>query len=245
MIPKIIHYCWLSGDPIPEKLQRYMNTWKKHLPDYEFMLWDKSRFDIDACRWVRQAYDQKKYAFASDYIRFFALYHYGGIYLDMDVQVLKSYTPFLPLHTMVGYEDRSELLEVATFGAEKGLPWLKQIMEYYEMNDFVYDDEAMEKILCPPLVTRVLKQCGYRMVNVSSLAEALALADNENLIPVFPCDYFCPKEWSSQLTDVTNQTYSIHHYAGSWMPEEIRKRRQMKERLPQWLLRLFLHLREL
>ncbi len=238
MIPKIIHYCWLSGDPVPAKLQRYMDTWKKRLPDYEFMLWDKSRFDIDSCKWVRQAYDAKKYAFAADYIRFYALYHFGGIYLDMDVQVLKSYNPFLELHTMVGYEDRSDLLEVATFGAEKGLPWLKTIMEYYEKNDFVYDNDSMSKILCPPLVTRVLAEQGYHIVNVASLEEALKIKEDSFAIPVFPCDYFCPKGWTSQLTNITDKTYSIHHYAGSWMPEDIRKRRQMKDRIPQWLLRL-------
>lgn len=239
MIPKIIHYCWLSGEPVPAKLQRYMDSWKKRLPDYEFILWDKSRFDINSCRWVKQAYEQKKYAFAADYIRFYALYHHGGIYLDMDVQVLKSYNPFLELHTMVGYEDRSSLLEVATFGTEKGLPWLRSIMEYYENNDFVYDNDAMDKILCPPLVTRVLKQQGYQMVDVQSLSEAVKVCENKLLIPVFPCDYFCPKGWTSQLTNITDKTYSIHHYSGSWMPEDIRKRRQMKDCLPQWLLRLY------
>lgn len=239
MIPKIIHYCWLSGEPVPAKLQRYMDSWKKKLPDYEFMLWDKSRFDINSCRWVKQAYEQRKYAFAADYIRFYALYHYGGIYLDMDVQVLKSYNPFLELHTMVGYEDRSSLLEVATFGAEKGLSWLRSIMEYYENNDFIYDSDAIDKILCPTLVTKVLKQQGYQMVNVQSLSEAVKVSENKLLIPVFPCDYFCPKGWISQLTNITDKTYSIHHYSGSWMTEDIRKRRQMKDNLPQWLLRLY------
>lgn len=239
MIPKIIHYCWLSGDPIPFKLQRYMETWYKILPDYEFVLWDKSRFDINSCRWVKQAYEQKKYAFAADYIRFYALYNYGGIYLDMDVQVLKSYNPFMPLHTMVGFEDCADLLEVATFGTEKGLPWLKLIMEYYEHNDFFYANDAMENLLCPSLVTRILKQNGYRFVCVKSLEEALELKEDKFIIPVFSCDYFCPKGWISQLTNITDKTYSIHHYSGSWMPEYIRKKRQMKDCLPQWVLRLY------
>ena len=105
MIPKIIHYCWLSNDPIPEDLSRYMKTWKQKLPDYEFMLWDFNRFDKNNSQWVKEAFEHKKYAFAADYIRLYALYHYGGIYLDMDVEVLKTFTPFLSLRTMIGFEN--------------------------------------------------------------------------------------------------------------------------------------------
>ena len=95
MIPKIIHYCWLSGDEIPEKLQLCMASWKKFLPEYEFMLWDLDRFDINQILWTKQAFESKKYAFAADYIRLYAIYTYGGIYLDMDVEVLKSFNPLL------------------------------------------------------------------------------------------------------------------------------------------------------
>lgn len=238
MIPKIIHYCWLGGNPIPAKLQRYIDTWKKHMPDYKIMQWDEKMLDINSCKWVRQACDQKKYAFAADYIRFYALYNYGGIYLDTDVQVLKPYDPFLPLHTMVGYQDNTDLLEVSTFGIEKGMPWVKSVMDYYETHDFVYIEENMENILCQPLVTRVLRDHNYRMVNVNSLDEALRMKDDKQIIPVFPCDYFCPKGWTSQLIHTTDKTFSIHHYSGTWLPEETQKRRNMKDSIPQWLLRL-------
>ena len=87
MIPKIIHYCWLSNDPIPAKLKKCMDSWKKQLPDYEFMLWNFDRFAKDRSVWVSQAFDSRKYAFAADYIRLYALYNYGGIYLDMDVDI--------------------------------------------------------------------------------------------------------------------------------------------------------------
>lgn len=100
MIPKIIHYCWLSNDPIPSNIQHYMDSWKKYLPDYEFIHWNFDKFDKSSSRWVSEAFDNKKYAFAADYIRLYALYHYGGIYLDMDVEVLKSFNPFLSLQTM-------------------------------------------------------------------------------------------------------------------------------------------------
>lgn len=95
MIPKIIHYCWLSNDPIPEKLQEYMKSWKEKLPDYEFKLWNFDCFDINSSQWVKEAFEAKKYAFAADYIRLYAVYNYGGIYMDMDVEVIKSFNPLL------------------------------------------------------------------------------------------------------------------------------------------------------
>lgn len=98
MIPKIIHYCWLSGDMYPDKIKKCINSWKKIMPDYEIMIWDLSRFDINSIVWTKQAYEKKKYAFASDYIRFYALYNYGGIYLDSDVEILRSFNDFLNLN---------------------------------------------------------------------------------------------------------------------------------------------------
>ena len=95
MIPKIIHYCWLSDDPVPETLQGYMKSWKEKLPDYEFILWNFNRFDKSSSIWVSQAFDNKKYAFAADYIRLYAVYNYGGIYMDMDIEVLKSFDDLL------------------------------------------------------------------------------------------------------------------------------------------------------
>ena len=116
MIPKIIHYCWLSNDPIPSNIQHYMDSWKKYLPDYEFIHWNFDKFDKSSSRWVSEAFDNKKYAFAADYIRLYALYHYGGIYLDMDVEVLKSFNPFLSLQTMMGWQyGKGKGLEVAAF----------------------------------------------------------------------------------------------------------------------------------
>ena len=88
MIPKIIHFCWMSGDPYPEKIQKCIDSWKKILPDYEFWLWDSNRFDMESSVWVKEAFAARKYAFCADYIRCFALYTYGGIYLDSDVEVL-------------------------------------------------------------------------------------------------------------------------------------------------------------
>lgn len=99
MIPKRIHLCWLSGDPYPQKIQKCIDSWKIHLPDYEIMLWDLKRFDIAQVPWVEQAFQGQEVCFCRDYIRLYALYNYGGIYLDSDVEVLKSFDPLLDLPT--------------------------------------------------------------------------------------------------------------------------------------------------
>ena len=108
MIPKIIHYCWLSDDPIPGKLQRCMDSWKRALPDYEVVRWNFERFPRGTSKWVDEAFENKKFAFAADYIRLFALYNYGGIYLDMDVEVVKPFDPFLQLDTMLCFENSKD-----------------------------------------------------------------------------------------------------------------------------------------
>ena len=118
MIPKVIHYCWLSGDPIPEKLQRCMDSWKKFLPDYEFVLWDLERFDIKTSQWVKEAFEARKYAFAADYIRLYAVYNYGGIYMDMDVEVVRPFDDLLASPYILGLESEKGV-EAGVFGAER------------------------------------------------------------------------------------------------------------------------------
>ena len=133
MIPKIIHYCWLSNDPIPTNLQKYMKSWEKYLPDYEFWLWDFNRFDINSSIWVKEAFEAKKYAFAADYIRCYALYNYGGIYLDMDVEVLKSFNDLLHLPYFLCQEEKAPI-EAAVIGSEKHNKLFEKMQEYYNLH---------------------------------------------------------------------------------------------------------------
>ena len=121
MIPKIIHLCWMSGDPFPSDIQKCIDSWKRILPDYEIWLWDTKRFDLSTSVWVTEAYDKKKYAFCADYIRMYALFNYGGVYLDSDVEVLRSFNDLLTLPYFIGYESK-QYFEAAVIGAEKGNP---------------------------------------------------------------------------------------------------------------------------
>lgn len=200
-IPKIIHYCWLSGNPYPDLIQRCMQSWKEKLPDYEFLLWDMDRFDIHSVPWVEQACAAKKWAFAADYIRLYALYNYGGIYLDSDVEVLKAFDDLLDRKYFFGREhtpDRIEdqnSIEAATFGAEKGLPFLKGVMAFYETHDFCDKNGFLNTITLPTIMAMTLRK---------------------NPLEIFPMDYFSPKNTRSLALETTKNTYSIHHFNGSW-----------------------------
>lgn len=216
MIPKIIHYCWLSNDPIPQILQNYMLSWKKELPDYEFILWNFDRFDKNSSRWVKEAFENKKYAFAADYIRLYALYKYGGIYLDMDVEVLKSFNDLLTLKTMLCFENSNcESLEVAAFGVEKESEWIKVCLEEYQKRNFIKEDGSFNLEPLPQVVKRCLYRNGFQIKKVINIEQAQKLSNKE--IPVFPCSFFSPKSYLTGDLKTTANTYSIHHFTGSWL----------------------------
>ena len=200
-IPKIIHYCWLSGKPYPELVQRCMQSWKEKLSDYEFILWDMNRFDIHSVSWVEQACAAKKWAFAADYIRLYALYNYGGVYLDSDVEVLKPFDGLLDRPYFFGREhtpdriENQDSIEAATMGTEKGFPFLKKVMGFYEGHEFIDADGNLDTTTLPTILARMLK------------GESLE---------ILPMDYFSPKNTRTLELKITGNTYSIHHFNGSW-----------------------------
>ena len=230
MIPKIIHYCWLSGDPFPESIQRCIDSWKRVLPDYEIILWDTKRFDLSSSLWVSQAFDKKKYAFAADYIRMYALYNYGGIYLDSDVEVLKPFDDLLDLPYFIGKEKTPSGIEAATIGSEIGWPVAKLMLDRYDRKKFVGEDGHMDTRSLPYL----LRWCIESNFEYKPIADKSQFVMDKGTVNVFPVDYFSPKEWSGNKITVTPDTYSIHHFASSWMSNVSKKRSRttiLKEKL--------------
>lgn len=213
MIPKIIHYCWLSDDPIPEQFKMYMDTWKKYLPDYEFILWNFDRFPKEKSVWVQQAFDNKKYAFAADYIRLYALYNWGGIYLDLDVEVVKSFNPFLNAREMICRETTG-VPEVAVLGVEKKCEWIKICLSRYENRHFIKEDGSFDMLPLPQVIASVLKENGYSFKDVSTFNPLRTTSENE--IYILPSEYFSPKSFETGKIHRTSKTVSIHHFAGSW-----------------------------
>lgn len=216
MIPKIIHYCWLSGDPYPEKIKYCIDSWKKFLPDYEFMLWDLNRFDINSSIWVKEAFEVKKYAFAADYIRLYALYNYGGIYLDTDVEVLKTFNSLLDLHYFIGKENTPHGIEAAILGAEKGTNWIKDCLDYYQNRHFNLGLGKFDTKVLPQIILNIISQ-KYEIIDITTKEEIdYNNNNNNNNIFRFPIDYFSPMTWDTHELNISNNTYAIHHFAGTW-----------------------------
>ena len=215
MIPKIIHLCWLSGDPYPSKIEKCLKSWEKYLPDYEITLWDTKRFDLNSSLWVKQAFENKKYAFAADYIRFYALYHMGGVYLDSDVEVLRSFDDLLDLPYFIGAE-KAQTPEAAIIGAEKGCDWIKRCLDYYQDRSFVKDDGTLDIRKLPEIMVEQIQT--LKSLRVLSLKDSQSIRklNMQKEVLEFNDVFFSPKVFDSREVEITPYTYAIHHYQNSW-----------------------------
>lgn len=205
-IPKTIHYCWLSGEPFPEDVRKCINSWTEKLPDYRIKLWDKNSFDCGICTYTRQAMERQKYAFVSDYVRLHALYHEGGIYLDSDIEVLKSFDGLLGNKAFTGFESGGRI-GAWILASEKGNPLFKRLLEYYTGRQFYNDEGEMDLTPNTVPVTKTLVEYGLQPKN-----EMQRLGD----ITVYPEEYFCPKNpWNGEVK-ITESTYAMHYFKGAW-----------------------------
>lgn len=220
MIPKIIHYVWLGNNPIPESMQKCMNSWKKYMPDYEWMCWnDDSIKEINSI-FVNEAIQEKKWAFASDVIRLYAIYNYGGIYMDTDVMVYKSFDSLLNHKAFIGRENSIHIIGKSTvnhlttccFGAEKGNAFINRCLQYYENRHFItskdrslpmslrLDVRTNSSIICE--LARII---GY---NPSILANHMQSCENDALT-IFPSWYF-------DAIKLMPDTFTRHLALGTW-----------------------------
>ena len=221
MIPKIIHYCWLSGDDYPPMFKKCISSWEKRLPGWELRLWDKACLKEIKEPWVHEAYEAKVYSHASDYIRLYAVYKYGGFYLDCDVEVLKDFSPFIELDYVLSIENsNSGYIEAATFGAHAGDLYLKKCMEKYHNRHFIKDDGSYDY---PFIIPNIMMQCigEYRLLNnIKDFKPGLSI------MQIFPPRFFGPKNYSTGKFDqLSDDTFSIHHFRGSWRPLKMRLNR--------------------
>jgi mannosyltransferase OCH1-like enzyme len=217
-MPKTIHYCWLSGDPVPETLQVCMKSWKEKLPDYKFILWNFDRFDINSSLWVKQAFAAKKYAFAADVVRLFAVYNHGGIYLDMDVEIVKPFDDLLKNNVMLAYENnKSKTIEAGCFGAEKGHPFVKACYDYFFGREF-----SLKTIDDGYTLPRIMKKIHIENSEFHGL-------------PVYAEDYFTAKKFRTGVIKTTKNTYAIHHFTGSWFSEQEKANHVMAEKIVSFL----------
>lgn len=212
MIPKVIHYCWFGRNPLPDYAKKYIATWRKYLPDYEIKEWNEDNFDVNIIPYTSEAYKSKKYAFVSDYARFWILYHYGGIYFDTDVEVIKNMDDIILNGPFMGIENLASIGKYETvnpgvgLGAVKGMDFYKRVLDNYAGYHFIMPDGTLNLRTVVQYVTVELIKCGLKRSN-----------DIQNCagINIYPKDFFNPK--GGDVMNITDNTRTIHQYSSSWV----------------------------
>lgn len=243
MIPKIIHYCWFGGNPLPELAQRCIASWRKYLPDFQILEWNEDNFDVNIIPYTAEAYRQKKYAFVSDYARFWILYKYGGIYFDTDVEVMRPMDDIISKGNFMGFEmdpdgenTPGKFAPRYCFGVNPGVgigmemrhPFLKRMLDLYATLNFqpVPKDIAWYKTIVA-YTTEELCRCGLK--NVKGIQDVLG-------IHIYPRTFFSPINVVSGKLRITEQTHSIHRFTSTWSESKNKTIKDyIRHYLPEWV----------
>ena len=220
MIPKKIHYCWFGGNPLPELAQKCIASWKKYCPDYEIVEWSETNFDINYCDYVREAYDAKKWAFVSDVARLYALVNYGGIYMDTDVEALRSLDDLLKYEAVSGFEAQDRI-PTGLMACLKGQPLFAELLHDYYDAHFIKEDGTYDTTTNVTRITNTCLKYGLKLDNTLQTVNGFTL---------LPCDYLCPKDAETRALTITENTYVIHHFDGSWLSEVDRLTAEMSRK---------------
>lgn len=211
MIPKIIHYCWFGEKALPESVKQYIEGWRAICKDYQIVEWNEKNFDISISRYCREAYESRKWAFVSDYARLYALNKMGGIYLDTDVEVKKSFDPLLNNIGFIGFESKTQI-GTGIIAAQKNSGWLNALLEDYEKRSFLIDGKV-DTTTNVEVITEYLRQeCGLVLNGEKQVLK--------NGVLVLPFEYLCAKSLRSGKINCTDNTYSVHNFSASWMDTE-------------------------
>ena len=206
MIPKIIHYCWFGKGKMPELAYKCLDSWAKFLPDYELKLWNEESFDINQNLYVKEAYESRKFAFVTDFVRLYALYNFGGVYMDTDVEVIRNIDDLLIYPAFSGFESEKDI-PTGIMASEKYGEWAKEQLVYYKDRHFILADGSLDMTTNVQIISGIMSSNGFILKNSYQIYK--------NSIHIFPKDYFCPKSRTGIIT-ITHNTYCIHHFAGTW-----------------------------
>ena len=232
MIPKIIHYCWFGRGEKPALAKKCIASWRKFFPDYEIKEWNEGNFDVNIIPYTAEAYACKKYAFVSDYARFWVLYKYGGLYFDTDVEVIRPMDdivargPFMGIETPATFGNLPNVAPGLGLGVNPGLGLYDEILDYYKNLHFLADDGKMSEVTVVTHVTTVLKNAGLQATNEAQCV---------NGVWIYPVDYFNPFNDLTGKLNKTANTRTIHWYSKTWMS----KSQTLRNRLTRMLHRLF------
>lgn len=219
MIPKVIHYCWFGRNVLPPLAIKCIESWKKFLPDYEIKEWNEDNFDVNIIPYMKEAYRLKKYAYVSDYARFWILYHYGGLYFDTDVEVIKPIDDIITRGPFIGKERiklswQNVIMPAQNpglgLGVAPGLGLVKEILNFYKNHHYVSwtgYHKSTETIV--EVTTRIMEK-----YLVEDIGDGIQRCGE---VYVYAPDYFCPKDYETGVLNITSNTVSIHHYAATWV----------------------------
>ena len=229
MIPKIIHYCWFGGNPLPESAKKCIDSWKKYCPNYEIREWNETNYDLSSNHYMEEAYSRKIWGFVPDYARLDIVYQHGGIYMDVDVEVVRSMDELLNNAFYMGIEkSASGSISVNPglgFGAEKHDPGIYKLMhEIYDNLSFINQDGTVNKTPSPIMNTEYLETLGFKREDREQTVEG---------IHIYQSECFCPKNFETAEIHCTDKTYSIHHFDASWYTSHEKKWHVMRQKLAQ------------
>ena len=229
MIPKVIHYCWFGRNPLPPLASKCIASWKKYLPDYEIKEWNEDNFDVNIIPYTKEAYEAKKYAFVSDYARFWILYHYGGLYFDTDVEIIKPLDDIIDRGAFMGLESMLNCNPGLGLGCAPNLDQYRKILDVYGMLHFRQTDGSLNLKTVVEYTSELLIKDGL------TSRSGIQKIDN---IYIYPPEYFCPINIITKKMHITQNTRTIHHYMGSWAHRGVRWhiKRVMRKMIPEFLL---------
>lgn len=235
-IPKVIHYCWFGPSPLPKLAEMCIDSWRRYMPEYELRLWTEQEFDVESIPFTRAAYREGRYAFVSDYVRLWAIYKFGGIYLDTDVELKRSLDPICQRGPWLGREETAEGY-LPNLGVGFALPpkhWLSRAMlDHYQELMFPRSYKEKTKITIVETLRFILENYHLEYRDKYQKIEDVS---------IYPSAYFAPRQYYSGRMHITGETYSVHHYVGSWVPPMQKWKNRLialvGPRLGSWLITL-------
>jgi len=207
-IPKKIHYGWFGSKEIPDDLKKCMESWSKFCPDYEIIRWDENNYDVTKHEYMNRAYKAKKWSRVNNYARLDIIYEHGGIYLDNDVEIIRSLDDLLFHQAFMAFESGGHVNPGSGFGAKKHSEIIRILRDDYNNRDFSDDLIDMGLTTSPIYQSEVLEKQGLKLDNSFQHVNGLA---------IYPKDFFSPLNWMTKKMKITENTYTIHHYDGSWV----------------------------
>lgn len=227
-IPKTIHYCWFGGGDLGRQGEKCINSWKKHLPDYEIICWNEDNFDVHCCSYVEEAYEHKMWAFVSDYARIKILYEFGGVYFDTDVEIVKPLDDIISAGPFMGFETDCSKARMGTvnpglgFAVYPGSCLLRKLLDEYNSTNLLDSAGEINQTTIVERTTNVLVRDGLSKVDGIQVIDGIRL---------LPAEYMNPKSFETGIVSITNNTRTIHHYDMSWVSKSVFYEHKIIEKL--------------